>query len=295
MAEKIKKKPSFEIYWKRIRNFPKYRSMLMEDFIPVAKQLYREKYPDSLETKQEKAIIADDLGTWQNKTEAKKGKQLYNTYRENYPYITDFADLENLKLLVNIKIQIERIQTQLVKNTHDNNLMQRFQGLIAQTLTIEKNLGLSETKKDNPLEVLDDIFERCDMWMEENQGSRHLPACPWCQKPIYFNIRIDKYNANKHPFFKDRILTNKPLLRFLMKGVLTKKQVAQVFFEASDESEEVSEDYIDWILINHFTAENPEQRKYINRLRALIPEFYIKKPKLKQQTILEGVSQEPKE
>ena len=76
---------------------------------------------------------------------------------------------------------------------------------------------------------------------------------------VLLKIRTDKYDAVKHPFFKDRILTNQAMMEDYLKGIITKEQIARYL--------ECSVFYIDWVLEHHFDKSNPLYQQYLARKR----------------------------
>jgi len=53
-------------------------------------------------------------------------------------------------------------------------------------------------------------------------------------------IRTDAWEAQKHPFFKDRVLANKHLMKMYKDKKISQKDVALVL--------DCSDDYIDWMI-----------------------------------------------
>jgi len=53
-------------------------------------------------------------------------------------------------------------------------------------------------------------------------------------------IRTDAWEAQNHPFFKDRVLANKHLLKMYLDKKISRKDVALVL--------DCSSDYIDWMI-----------------------------------------------
>lgn len=64
---------------------------------------------------------------------------------------------------------------------------------------------------------------------------------------VLLKIRTDKYDAIKHPFFRDRILTNEHLLKIYKEGKITKEDVAKVLG--------TSNDYVDFILDKYYLSD----------------------------------------
>jgi DNA-directed RNA polymerase subunit RPC12/RpoP len=76
-------------------------------------------------------------------------------------------------------------------------------------------------------------------WLDENQASRYI-VCPHCSKSILLKIRTEAWEAQKHPFFRDRILGNAHLIELYKQNKLTKEDLAKIF--------ETSPDYVVWLV-----------------------------------------------
>jgi len=95
------------------------------------------------------------------------------------------------------------------------------------------------------------LKEKFKVWRGDNQGSRNM-VCPHCGKMTMLKIRMDKWIAQQHPFFKDRFLANKHLMRLYLTDKLTKEDIAKIL--------DSSPDYIDW-LVETLWMTDPEYRK----------------------------------
>jgi len=90
-----------------------------------------------------------------------------------------------------------------------------------------------EKKSDDPFNYIQKLKLKFKKWKEENQASR-TAICPHCSKLILFNIRIDAWEAKKHPFFKDRLLANEHLWQLYKEGKITKDDIANILGCSSD-------------------------------------------------------------
>jgi DNA-directed RNA polymerase subunit RPC12/RpoP len=194
-----------------------------------------------------------------NKAEIKQSRLLLGKYLDDYS-IETISDKNTLKEVIYLEIVQQRLQEklnefyagdakavplQLVELIHKNS---------EAILKLKFSLGLSKEKetKKSGLDVLGELKKRFAIWRSENQGSRTL-SCPHCGKMIMLKIRTDAWKAQKHPFFQDRILTNKHLLELYKKGTLTKKDVAKVL--------ECASDYVDWIIEKSRTPANADKKE----------------------------------
>ena len=189
----------------------------------------------------------DIASLFTDKKEVTVAKKLLNKYLKDYTPAS-VSDKNNLRHLIYLEIIQVRLQDKMnAVNATSNAIPLQMIDSIHKNLReindLKLKLGLigekrEETKNDAymALDMLKDKFQR---WREENQGTRHL-VCPHCGKLVMLKIRTTAWEAQKHPFFADRILTNKHLMSLYAKNKLTKEDVANVL--------ECSTDYVDWLL-----------------------------------------------
>ena len=177
-------------------------------------------------------------------TEEKIAIKLYKDYNSNYN-IDKFSDSEDLKTLIYNEILKMRIQSQLVKLENKGDFppfktIESLTKLEDKTLQLKSKLGLSDDKsKEDPLSFLLNLFKKFLFWKEQNLDGRDVTCC-WCGKKIFLNIRTDKYDAKKHPYFRGKILANDALWDvFKSEKPLTKEDMARIL--------NTSPDYIDWL------------------------------------------------
>jgi len=218
-----------------LRNLVSFKGKSEEEILDKARELL------------EKDRYDIDIGSmFTDRREIKQSRLLLGKYLDDYS-IETISDKNTLKEVIYLEIVQQRLQEklnefysgdgkavplQLVELIHKNS---------EAILKLKFSLGLSKEKetKKSGLDVLGELKKRFSVWRSENQGTRTL-SCPHCGKMVMLKIRTDAWKAQKHPFFKDRILTNKHLLELYKKGTVTKKDVAKVL--------ECSSDYIDWII-----------------------------------------------
>jgi len=123
-------------------------------------------------------------------------------------------------------------------------MLDQIRDLENQTLTLREKLGwFKDQQSVSPLKHLQDLEKKFKLWMDENKGSREV-VCPFCAKLFFLKIRADIYEAYKSPFFKDKILMNKPLWDVYLAGKITKEEHAKILG--------VAPDYIDFLAENAF-------------------------------------------
>jgi len=218
---------------KRLRNLPQYKNLSEEEFQTKLKE--REKLSE---------LDINDLFT--DKKEREKAKDLINKYLEEYK-IETVADKNLLKQLVYLEIFHLRLQesANLFSKENENIPLQLVNALHAnlnQILILKDQLGLSKDKsleQSDTFRALELLKKKFKVWKEENQASRTL-VCPHCGRLIMLRIKTDAWEAQKHSFFKDRILGNSHLIRLYKENKLTKQDLALIF--------ETSTDYVDWLV-----------------------------------------------
>lgn len=196
-------------------------------------------------------------GTGLSSTERRWGKSRFNDYREKY-HMENLSDLQILEELVFRECLQEKYKKKIGKLTRKRRkkkgdktspqtnseivpkyLVSALNENLDKILTIKEKLGLFADKTgEDPFKYIKTLKEKFKKWREENQGSREV-ICPHCSKMLMLKIRTDAWEAQKHPFFKDRILANKPLWNLYKDEKISKRDVANILG--------CSDDYIDWL------------------------------------------------
>ena len=185
-----------------------------------------------------------------DKTEQKKASELLKKYIDEYT-IESVSDKNSLFQLIQLEIISLRLQA-VMNNLHvkDNAvpiaMIKTMHENITAITTLKDKLGLNKEveKVDEGYKALELLKKKFALYREENQGSRTL-ICPHCGQMTLLKIRMDKWLVAKHPFFKDRVLTNKHLIQLYKDKKITKEDVAKVL--------ECSTDYIEWIISKHYS------------------------------------------
>jgi len=188
----------------------------------------------------------DITSKFDDKDERKAAVLLARKYLKDYSF--EYAsDKAVLKELIYLEVINLRIQTMLNEFYTDSKAVpvQMLDGLHKNTVqitTLRETLGLVKDGKEEAqtgLTTIDVLKKKFKKWREENQGSRTL-VCPECSKMVMLKIRTESWEACKHPFFRDRFLTNDHLIHMFQIGKITKEDVAKVLG--------TSPDYVDWII-----------------------------------------------
>jgi len=193
--------------------------------------------------KAEDALDVASLFT--DKEEKKLAKELSRKYLSEYS-IESTPDRNTLKQL----IYLETLQSRLndVLNGYKEQdkmpapqIIDALHKNVKQISDLKTQLQLVNPKgmqMESGLKTLMALKKKFIKWREENQGSRSL-LCPHCGKMTMLKIRTDAWEAQKHPFFQDRLLTNKYLFQLYDEDKITLHDIAKVL--------ETSEDYVKWI------------------------------------------------
>ena len=196
-------------------------------------------------------------GTGLSATERRWGENRFNDYREKY-HMENLSDLQILEELVFRECLQEKYKKKIGKLTKKTRkkkgekdklktnteivpkyLISALNENLDKILLIKEKLGLFADKTgEDPFKYIKNLKDKFKKWREENQGSRET-ICPHCSKMVMLKIRTEAWEAQKHPFFKDKILANKSLWKLYKDGKIMKKDVAEILG--------CSDDYIDWL------------------------------------------------
>jgi len=203
-------------------------------------------------------------GSWVDKNEEKEANKLFTVILKTNHFDRD-SDIELLKRLVfaimnSIRIEKEITGKYITAKTPDSDgnlnvktspinrmLNATYNESLKQILDLQKQLGmLGDKSKTNPLQYIFRLMKKFKRWKEDNQDGRKC-TCPFCSEVFFLNIRTDKYESMKHPYFIGKILGNPEIWKWYKAGMITKTQFAIAF--------NTSEFYIDWL------EEQIEQKK----------------------------------
>ena len=236
MADKLKTKISFEIYCKKLRNFPKWKVLPYNEFLINARKKYTEKYgiikePEKIEPQS----VTNEIGNWLHQEEANEAFQLFNNYKQGY-HLETISDLELLKKLVYCEIVVRRIEKVLNENPNkvQTQALRAFNELLNQILTIRTSLGLIKNKAEGIFEYIELLKKKAKLWKQANPNIPYLP-CPYCKNALYIKLKdIHFYEAIKHPMFKDKILWSEELLDLIKEKKITFEEGAKVLKTSID-------------------------------------------------------------
>lgn len=214
---------------------------------------------ESLEKKSKtEEIDLDDI--FVNPSEKKYANEILAKYLNEFT-IESISDKNTLKQLIFLEIINYRLQSTLntlynASSSLDKDTLEMIHKNQDKILALKTSLGLIKDKKN---EVKDGygywqtIKKKYKIWLQENQASRTI-CCPYCAKLVYLKIKTDAWEAQRHPWFKDRVLGNVHLMKLFVQGKLSPKDLALVF--------ETSEDYVFWLLEKW--KSNPEYKDIVS-------------------------------
>jgi len=176
--------------------------------------------------------------------EQKLAKELLDKYIKDYT-IETVSDRNLLKQLIYLEVLNTRLQIKLNEygDNDDKELVKVIDVVhknLSQIMNLKSQLGIiGSKKKEDDANVLNTLKKKFKNYLKENQASRTI-ICPYCSQMVLLKIRTTAYDAQKHPYFRDRILYNDHLVNLVMKGTLTTEDVAKIL--------ECSPDYVDWLI-----------------------------------------------
>jgi DNA-directed RNA polymerase subunit RPC12/RpoP len=209
------------------------------------------------------SIVTEIRNLFLDKDEKSLAKELVQKYLQDYT-IETISDQNTLGQLVYLEVLHLRLQRTLNKIEEDSTkevlnsvtgqkevskslfvpdkLIDSFHKNLREIVNLKEKLGITrnktqETQKD-AFSYLETVKKKYQVWLKENQASRYL-TCPHCAKSIMLKIKTDAWEALKHPWFKDRILSNLRIVELYVQQKITKQDVAAIF--------DVSDDYAQWL------------------------------------------------
>jgi DNA-directed RNA polymerase subunit RPC12/RpoP len=221
-----------------LRNLPQYRHKTDEELkaIAEAKDSEAEKFLDDMDV----ASLFTDI------VEQKAAKVLLSKYLQDYELET-ISDKNILKQLIYLEVFQSRLQTsaeefQKERKAVPLQILDSIHKNVDKIILLKEKLGLTrdvKTTQSDAYKTFETIEHKARLWRENNQATRRR-VCPHCSKLVMWKIRPEAWEAQKHPFFKDRILYNTHIVKLYKQEKLSKEDVAAIF--------ECSTDYIEWLI-----------------------------------------------
>ena len=246
-------KDSIEKKFKRLRNLPQYKDIGNEELMKIAESKVEEAEKD------EDSVEIEEMFT--NKDEKKAAVLLLRKYLKNYTF-DNISEKNTVKQLVFLEVFNSRLQAEL-NQYHEQQqpsppkTIESLHSNLTQISLLKAQLGIRKDKEKSNYSdaylVLENLKKKFKKWGEENQGSRTL-ICPHCSKMVMLKIKMESWEAQKHPFFIDRFIANIHLMTMYKNGKISIEDVAKVL--------QTSQDYVTWLLEKVFPKSfKPEERK----------------------------------
>lgn len=262
MKGNMSKIPDFKSYAARLRSFKQYKDLPEIDFNKKAKKLFSKKYKDVKEEENISDSVENEVGSWIDSREAKEAENLYNTYLEKHTNFSS-SDIALLKTLIFYEIQEKRIRrtinegikkaTEKGEEYNPTYQIRTLNEMNVQVLNLKKILGLCEEKKNaDPLEYINKFKAKCFAWGRELYQQSRFRLCPHCGKELMLFMRPEVWETYKHPFFKDKLLTNQHLWDMYKAGKIDDWDVAKVLFGKSVKTTL----YVSWLEKKIYSGKN---------------------------------------
>lgn len=182
-----------------------------------------------------------------NVAEKKYAQSLLKKYLEDYT-IETVSDRNTLSQLIYLEVLQSRLQDALnefyqLSKAVPKEPLDSIHKNTDKIISLKNTLGITRTKQEETVKdaysYVQMLFRKRKRWLQENQASRYL-TCPHCSKAVLLKIKTDAWEAQKHPFFRDRILGNEHLIELYKQNKLSREDLAKVF--------QTSADYVDWLV-----------------------------------------------
>lgn len=240
-----------------LRKLEENKNLSDSEVYDKASQIVADRINNERLTKEVESMFIKDK-------EKRLAKNLLGKYISDYT-IETISDKNTLRQVIYLEILNTRLQSAL------NDISRKTEAVPKQMLdsvhsnlkeisAMKDKLGISRGKREKDTEdgfsYIQQVIKKYKNWLRENQGSRHM-LCPNCGKMILMRIKTDAWEAQKHPFFKDRVLGNSHMISLYKEGKITRKDAAKIL--------DVSDDYMDWLVdkwgVNNSESAENEQEK----------------------------------
>jgi len=226
-------------HFQKLKNLKQYKEISEEELLRLAEKRANEELAN-----------IDNLVT--DTEEKKLAKKLLGKYLDDFD-IDNVADRNTVNALVLLEIIHVRLQTLLNEKHASAKGAVPLQTLEAMHKNLDKiadlknKLGLTKKQEEqDPLKVLTTLKKRFEKYINEHRDD-FLVKCWKCGEMILLRRQTTDYISGKHPFLKDNVLYNEPLLKLVVENKITAEEAAKVL--------ETSSDYIEWVIKEHYLKE----------------------------------------
>jgi hypothetical protein len=206
----------------------------------------------AIKSLERKFIFSEAKFNFSEPAEIKKSRELLRKYLDEY-VIETVSDRNVLADLIKLEIIQDRLYAKMNNEYAESDkavplkILEHIHTNNDAILKLKEVLGLFKKEERKGFDAFKVLQKRYQHYLEENQASRTLitpSVCPNCghswANTVLLKIRTDKYDAQPHPMFKDRILGNKKIIQLYKENRLTIQEVAEIL--------ETSNDYIEWLV-----------------------------------------------
>ena len=187
------------------------------------------------------AATIDITGKFKDKEEQKLAQILLDRYLKDFELET-ISDRNTIQEVIYYEVLQSRIQEK-VNDLYSNNVKAIPYDIVAvmhknseTIIKLKSTLGLNKANKDKLVgyDAYDHWRKRHVKWLSENQAGRTM-KCPHCEQFVLLKMRMEAWEAQKHPFFQDNTVWNRKLMGDLGKTVfIDEKYVSEVLETSSD-------------------------------------------------------------
>lgn len=228
---------------RQLRKLPENMGLSEEELTTKAQQLL-DAPADTTTTKP--AIDSDLAVKFSDRTERRMAQDLLGRYLADYQ-IESVSERNTLQEIIYLEVLQLRLQEKLNQQYSTETKFLPFDiiGVIHKNSEmiskLKSTLGLNKSKeKVVGYDAFTHMQKRWRKWREENQAGRSL-KCPHCQQWILLKMRMEAWESQQHPFFRDNTIYNKVLFANLGKTIeITRDFIAKVL--------DFSPDYVDWMI-----------------------------------------------
>lgn len=211
----------------------------------------KNKSQEEIERIAEETFKLNEIGIeelFSQKDEKKQAREFLKKYLKDWTPET-VSELNDLKQLIYLEIVQFRLQNLMNSAQEKTNSvpLQMVDGLLKNRegiSSLKDKLGVSRDSRvsgqNDAFKILQTLMKKFKLWLTQVDQASRTFACGYCGQLNLLRVKPNVWEAQKHPFFKDRILGNEHLVRCYLDGKLSKKDIATIL--------ECSEDYLDWLI-----------------------------------------------
>lgn len=145
------------------------------------------------------------------------------------------SDKQTLIQLIGQELIAERFNNLLktqysaANPAQDLEIVEQLDKVIKRISELKIELGLSQKDRQSAtwLADWDKLKRKAQAYYETHKGC-NVVKCPYCSKLFYLLLRTENLTAEKCNWFKGTDLYNKPLMKKIEEGKLTREEVAEV-------------------------------------------------------------------